>query len=306
MRPQDVKYSNLPLGVSLALTEIVLMLVIASLVKLTAVDISIITALAARYVFCLPLLLLVGFRLHGSAVIRIVRPRPLAVRIGVGLLGLGFYFAALDHIALAKVTAIGQTATLFVTLLAPLLLAERIGWRRWSACIIGFVGTVILIEPGTSGWNPLGVSYAVLATIFGSLVLIMLRRIGQYESPVTSAIWYNGVGALLFLGCHLLFEIPLPHAKGDMLILVGLGLVASLQQIALAASHRFAQASTLAPLRYLSIPLGMAAGMAFFDEMITRQFILGSVIVIAASVFIIYREKVVGSAGSTASSVSGK
>ena len=180
------------------------------------------------------------------ATLRPSRPRPLAIRVLVGLLGLGFFFAALDHIALAKVTAIGQTSTLFVTLLAPFLLAEKIGWRRWTACIIGFIGTVILIEPGTSDWNPLGVAYAVLATIFGSLVLIMLRRIGQHESPVTSAIWYNGVGAFIFVSYQLMFNLPLPQASSVMLILVGLGVVASLQQIALAASHRFAPASTLA------------------------------------------------------------
>ena len=89
--------------------------------------------------------------------------------------------------------------------------------------MIGFIGTVILIEPGTSDWNPLGVAYAVLATIFGSLVLIMLRRIGQHESPVTSAIWYNGVGAFIFVSYQLMFDLPLPQASGDMLILLGLG-----------------------------------------------------------------------------------
>ncbi|MBU74151.1 MAG: hypothetical protein CMM73_00365 [Rhodospirillaceae bacterium] len=295
MRPQDIKYSNLPLGVSLALAEIIFMLVIAGLVKLTASQISIMTALAARYLFCLPLLLAVGFRLHGIGTFRASRPRPLAIRILVGLLGLSFYFAALDHISLAKVTAIGQTATLFVTLLAPFLLAEKIGWRRWTACLIGFAGTVILIEPGASDWNALGVAYAVLATIFGSLVLIMLRRIGQYESPVTSAIWYNGAGAIIFVSYQLIFDLPLPQTSGDMLILVGLGLVASLQQIALSASHRFAPASMLASLRYLSIPVGMGAGVMFFDELITAQFVGGSAIVIVASIFIVYRERVIGS-----------
>ena len=124
MRPKDVKYSNLPLGVSLAMAEVMLLLVIAGLVKLTAADVSVITALVARYLFCLPILLIVGIRVHGANAITVARPRPLAIRILVGLLGLGFYFAALDHIAFAKVTAIGQTATLFVTLLAPFLLAE--------------------------------------------------------------------------------------------------------------------------------------------------------------------------------------
>ena len=171
--------------------------------------------------------------------------------------------------------------------------------------MIGFAGTVILIEPGTSDWNPLGVAYAVLATIFGSLVLIMLRRIGQHESPVTSAIWYNGVGAVIFVSYQLMFNLPLPQASGDVLILVGLGVVASLQQIALAASHRFAPASTLAPLRYLSIPLSMGAGVMFFEELITTQFLGGSAIVIAASIFIVYRERVVGSRGA-ATTLSGK
>ena len=305
MRSQDIKYSNLPLGVSLALSEIIFMLVIAGLVKLTASQISIMTALAARYLFCLPLLLMVGFWLYGIGTLRPSRPRPLAIRILAGLLGLSFYFAALEYISLAKVTAIGQTSTLFVTLLAPFLLAEKIGWRRWTACLIGFAGTVILIEPGASEWNPLGVGYAVLATIFGSLVLIMLRRIGQHESPVTSAIWYNGVGAIIFVSYQLIFDLPLPHASGDRLILVVLGLVASLQQIALAASHRFAPASMLASLRYLSIPLGMGAGMIFFGELITAQFVGGSAIVIAASIFIVYRERAIGSRG-TASVQSGK
>ena len=91
MRPQDIKYSNLPLGVSLTLAEIILLLVIAGLVKLTASQISIMTALAARYLFCLPLLLIVGFQLDGMATLRPSRPRPLAIRILVGLLGLGFY-----------------------------------------------------------------------------------------------------------------------------------------------------------------------------------------------------------------------
>ena len=307
MRPQDVKYSNLPLGVSLAMAEVVLLLVIAGLVKLTAADVSVITALVARYLFCLPILLIVGIRVHGANAITVARPRPLAIRILVGLLGLGFYFAALDHIAFAKVTAIGQTATLFVTLLAPFLLAEQIGWRRWSACILGFAGTVILIEPGTSGWNPLGTVLALAAAVFGSLVLIMLRRIGQYESPVTSAIWYNGTGAVLFISLQLALDLPLPDAGRDTLILVALGVIASMQQIALSTSHRFAPASTLATLRYLSIPLGMIAGMVFFDEVVTGQFILGSCIVIAASIFIIYRERVKSGAKAHApDKVSGK
>ena len=74
MRPQDIKYSNLPLGVSLTLAEIILLLVIAGLVKLTAPQISIMTALAARYLFCLPLLLMVGIHLHGMATLRPSRP----------------------------------------------------------------------------------------------------------------------------------------------------------------------------------------------------------------------------------------
>jgi drug/metabolite transporter (DMT)-like permease len=128
--------------------------------------------------------------------------------------------------------------------------------------------------------------------MFGSLVLIMLRRIGQYESPVTSAIWYNGTGAVLFVALQLAFDLPLPDVGRDVLALVALGVIASVQQIALSTSHRFAPASTLATLRYLSIPLGMIAGMVFFDEVVTGQFILGSSIVIAASIFIIYRERV--------------
>ena len=290
-RGRDEGLTNLPLGVSVALGEITILVVVSALVKLVSDDIATTTILLFRYALCLPLLLATAVWQRGRSALSITKPRTLSIRITTGLISLACFYAALDLMPLSLVTVLFQTLTLFVTLLAPMMLGERVGWRRWTAVIVGFGGTLLLLNPAAGGWTLTGILLGLGSPFFGALMMITLRRLGRHDSPATTAVWHNGVGAMVFAVIVIVADAPLPNGKADMALLVAIGLLSSFQQFGLAFSHKLVPASILAPLHYLSIPMGIGAGIMLFGEVLTPEIIVGSAIIIASSIFILRRER---------------
>ena len=290
-RGRDEGLTNLPLGVSVALGEITILVVVSALVKLVSDDIATTTILLFRYALCLPLLLATAVWQRGRSALSITKPRTLSIRITTGLISLACFYAALDLMPLSLVTVLFQTLTLFVTLLAPMMLGERVGWRRWTAVIVGFGGTLLLLNPAAGGWTLTGILLGLGSPFFGALMMITLRRLGRHDSPATTAVWHNGVGAIVFAVIVIVADAPLPTGKADMALLVAIGLLSSFQQFGLAFSHKLVPASILAPLHYLSIPMGIGAGIMLFGEVLTPEIIVGSAIIIASSIFILRRER---------------
>ena len=282
---------NLPLGVSVALGEIAIMVAVSVLVKLVSADIDTVTVLLFRYLLCLPLLVATAVWQRGGEALSITAPRTLAIRIVTGLISLACFYAALDLMALSLVTVLFQTLTLFVTFLAPLLLGERVGWRRWTAVVIGFGGTVLLLNPSAAGWTMAGVLLGLGSPFFGAMMMIALRKLGRRDSPATTAVWHNGCGALVFAAIVMVTGANMPSTGTDIGILVAVGVLSSFQQFGLAFSHKLLPASIMAPLHYLSIPMGITAGILLFGEVLTPEIVVGSAIIIASSIFILRRER---------------
>ncbi|MGB0519136.1 MAG: DMT family transporter, partial [Candidatus Puniceispirillaceae bacterium] len=242
---------NLPVGVSVAIGEIAIMVAVSVLVKLVSADIDTVTVLLFRYLLCLPLLVATAIWQRGGEALSVTAPKTLAIRIVTGLISLACFYAALDLMALSLVTVLFQTLTLFVTFLAPLLLGERVGWRRWSAVIVGFGGTMLLLNPSAVGWTMAGLLFGLGSPFFGAMMMISLRKLGRRDSPATTAVWHNGCGALIFACIVLVTGAQLPSTGTDLAILVAVGLLSSFQQFGLALSHKLVPASILAPLHYL-------------------------------------------------------
>ncbi len=282
---------NLPLGVTLSIGEVLFTVAIAAMVKLIANDISVFMILFFRYLLCIPLLLLTATIQRGTAAFRVQDKAKLALRSAMGLGSFGCLFAALQTIDLSKMTALLQTIPIFVTLLAPILLGETVGWRRRIAVLIGFVGAVLIVDPSNADWLNKGVLLGIASPFFGALMLLTLRRLGQTDHPSTTALWYNIIGAAVFFGVCLSLDIPMPEAKNIVLILCIIGVMSSFQQFFLAHSYKLAPASILAPLRYLSVPFGVGASVAFFDETLTSSFFVGTAILVSASFFILKRSE---------------
>lgn len=291
IRGRDEGLTNLPLGVSVALGEITILVVVSALVKLVSDDIATTTILLFRYALCLPLLVATAVWQRGRSALSITKPRTLSIRITTGLISLACFYAALDLMPLSLVTVLFQTLTLFVTLLAPMMLGERVGWRRWTAVIVGFGGTLLLLNPAAGGWTLTGILLGLGSPFFGALMMITLRRLGRHDSPATTAVWHNGVGAMVFAVIVIVADAPLPAGRADMALLIAIGLLSSFQQFGLAFSHKLVPASILAPLHYLSIPMGIGAGIMLFGEVLTPEIIVGSAIIIASSIFILRRER---------------
>ena len=288
---QPDRHLNIPLGVSIGIAEILLTVGISVLVKFIAPDFAIITILLFRYALCLPLLILAAIFQHGRAAFAVSQYGILAARTVAGLTSLTCFYTALDLMSLAKVTTLFQTLTLFITFLAPFLLGERVGWRRWTAVIVGFGGAIMVISPGADGWSPMGVALGFGAPFFGALMLVMLRKLGRSDNPASTAIWYNGAGAVLFALLFVWQGETLPMDQTSLSILVLIGVLSSFQQFFIALSHRLAPASLLAPFRYLSVPFGIIAGIMVFGERLTTEIVGGSIVIVLSSVFILWREK---------------
>ena len=280
---------NLPMGVVLSIGEILFTVAIAALVKLISGDISVFMILFFRYFFCIPLLLLTALLQRGRAAFRVESRTNLAIRSAMGLGSFGCLFAALQTIDLSKMTALLQTIPVFVTLLAPFLLGETVGWRRRMAVAIGFIGVVLIIDPSTGNWLNKGVLLGLASPFFGALMLLSLRRLGQTDHPSTTALWYNIIGAAVFFGVSVSLDTAWPDTVDILVLLCLIGVMSSFQQFFLAHSYKLAPASVLAPLRYLSVPFGVGASVIFFDEILTPSFFIGTAILISASFFILKR-----------------
>ena len=280
---------NLPMGVVLSIGEILFTVAIAALVKLISGDISVFMILFFRYFFCIPLLLLTALLQRGRAAFRVESRTNLAIRSAMGLGSFGCLFAALQTIDLSKMTALLQTIPVFVTLLAPFLLGETVGWRRRMAVAIGFIGVVLIIDPSTGNWLNKGVLLGLASPFFGALMLLSLRRLGQTDHPSTTALWYNIIGAAVFFWVSVSLDIAWPDTVYILVLLCLIGVMSSFQQFFLAHSYKLAPASILAPLRYLSVPFGVGASVVFFDEILTPSFFIGTAILISASFFILKR-----------------
>ena len=132
--------SNIPLGVSFSITEVICTITIASLVKLIAGDLSVFMVLFFRYLFCIPLLILTAYYQRKSNLFLIESKSGLVIRTITGLGSFGCLFAALQFIDLSLMTTLFQTMPIFITLLAPVFIKEVVGWFRQVIALIGFLG----------------------------------------------------------------------------------------------------------------------------------------------------------------------
>ena len=289
---------SLPVGVFYLISELILSFFIASIVKLLEPNIPIIQILFYRYLLCLPLLIVYGLSKHGIRVLLVNNIKLLLLRIICGFLGLAMWFLAVAKIDMSLATVLFNTMPLFITILSVIIAREVVGLRRSLAVLTGFFGVVFIILPINGSFNFSGVIYSLLGAIFAGLMFVFIRMLGRTNASIPTAIWYNSFGVLASLIIFLIIESNfynslaiLVHKDLPWNYLLALGFLASFQQFCLAESHRYADASALAPFHYLAVPIGIAFGVILFNETITVKFITGAVIIVASNYYIIVREK---------------
>ena len=209
------------------------------------------------------------------------------IRLLCALIAMLCGFTALIHMPLADATAIFFAKSFFVTILAVFFLSEAVGVYRWSAVLVGFIGVMIMLQPGTDNFSIYGL--ASLAGAAGAAaVMITLSLLSRSDSTDTILIYGSvGVGLVMILPGIYFWQQP---TLLEWLLLASVGVVSYFGQKLNILAYKHGEASLLASLDYVRLLWATLFGYLIFDQFPDGSVWLGVSIVIAAAIFMIYRE----------------
>jgi drug/metabolite transporter (DMT)-like permease len=233
----------------------------------------------------------VAWRGMGLGVLRTRNWRSHAARSLAGSISMFCWFVSLTMIPLAQMMSISFTVPLFLTVLAIVMLGERIRWYRWSALAIGFAGVLIIVGPELlgAGGSVAGVGVALLAAILASFALMFLRRMSGHEHALTITFYFFLTSSVLSLATLPFTPWPMP-TPGQWLLLGMTGGFGVAGQLTMTYSYRHAEASLIAPLDYVGMLFAIAIGFYVFGEIPQASTWIGAPLVIASGGIILWRE----------------
>jgi drug/metabolite transporter (DMT)-like permease len=197
------------------------------------------------------------------------------------------FFYAISIISLAKALTLAFVAPLIVTSFSPVMLGEKVGLRRWTAVVVGFIGSLVVIRPGFVELNL--ASLAALGTgILYGFYLIITRKLSTSDNPLLTLLLTGMVGAILVS-----VIIPFYWVKPSLnqwSLMAGIGVFACIGHLFLILSLKYADASKLAPLGYTEIIPNVLIGYYFFSELPDNWTYLGLFIIILSGLYISRRE----------------
>ncbi len=197
------------------------------------------------------------------------------------------FFYSISIISMAKALTLAFVAPLITTCLSPIILNEKVGIKRWSAVIIGFLGILIVIRPGFIEFNL--ASIAALGTgCFYGVYLIITRKLHTTDSPLLTLLLTGVVGAIIAS-----FVVPVVWINPNLIQwswLALMGIFACLGHILLIYSLRYADASKLAPFGYFEIIPNIILGYYLFNDFLDIWSFVGLLVIVSSGLFIIRRE----------------
>lgn len=277
------------LGIALFIGNLGLMALISAVVRGLADDYPLAEILLFRFLAAMLFFWVILFTTTGIRGLVTKRPFDHAFRSISGIISLALFYYAVSTIPLADATAIAYAAPIFISVLSIFLLNEIIGRQRWAAIITGFVGVLLIAQPGGTQWHP-GIIAAIGSAFSGALVAIWLRKLSSSEKSVTIGTFYNSLGSLVFLVLVLSTSWLTPRGE-DLLLFLVFGIMCGIQQWWLTASFRYAEASLLAPFEYLAMVFAAIAGYFFWGEIPLLTTWIGGAVIAASGLFIFIRRQ---------------
>ena len=219
------------------------------------------------------------------------------LRGGLILIATSFFFASLNYLPIADAISIFFIEPFVLTLLGAILLGETIGWRRITACLVGFCGALLVIQPqyaevGIAAAFPLGTA------ICFALYLILTRQMTQKAHPLAVQI-YTSLAAFMLIMPVLLVMDNGAIAALDMIsldnyqlsLLIGVGIAASIAHMFITVAFRHAPVAVLAPLQYLEIISATLFGWWVFSDLPNQTTFLGVLIIVSSGLYVFMRER---------------
>lgn len=211
------------------------------------------------------------------------------VRSAIGLASMLCAFWALGHLPLSQAISLSYSTPLFVTIAAVLWLGETVRARRWAAVIAGFIGVLVIVRPGSHGFQA-GSLIAVAAAMLSALVSIQIKQLTRVDGPDTVVLYTYVFWVPLSL-VPALFVWTWPTGIA-WLWLVATGVLGTVGQLLWTRALRLGEVSALTPISFTQLPLVVLLGWLLFGETLDRWTLLGAAIILAANAYIAHREAV--------------
>ncbi len=232
-------------------------------------------------IFLMPLLLRSGASMRTQQL-----PKYL-VRSAIGIGSMLCSFWAIGHLPLSQAISLSYSTPLFVTIAAVIWLGEIVRRRRWTAVLLGFIGVLVIVRPGTSGFTH-GSLVALAAAVLSAVVAIQIKQLSRVDSPDT-IVFYTYVFWVPLSLVPALFVWVWPDPT-TWIWLVLTGLFGTGGQLLWARALRIGDVSALTPISFMQLPVVSVAAYFLFGEKIDAYTIAGALIIFAANAYIAHRE----------------
>ena len=176
------------------------------------------------------------------------------------------------------------------TILSAIILREAVGVHRWGAVALGFIGVLIVVQPQAGHLPILGAATGLTSALLTAFVTILLRQLGSTEPALTTVFWFFTMSSIP-LACAMPWFAQ-SHPPIVWALLIGMGIVGGLGQVALTLSLQYAPVSTVAPVDYASLIWSTLFGVWLFAEVPTAWTWVGAPIIIGSGLYIVWRERV--------------
>ena len=200
-----------------------------------------------------------------------------------------FFFLGLATLPLGDLYVLLNLAPIIITASAAIILKETVGWRRWTAVLVGFIGVLIVINPAKLEFG-FAFIFPLLAAVFIAYRDTYTR---QFEFDSIQIAFVTSLAVTILFGFYMLFHF-VPVTLKELIFIVFSAILLSFGYIFAVATIKIATISTTSTFRYTVIVWGIMYGYVFFNEVPSLNMIIGSSIVVASGLFIIHRQKKIG------------
>ncbi len=258
--------------------------------KYLSSDLPVLQITWARYFFTVAFTLPIMFFFFRKKLVWTDKPKLQLIRGLILLTANVCFFYSISIISLAKALTLAFIAPLIVTAFSPIFLGEKVGFRRWSAVIIGFIGSMVVIRPGFVEINLASLAALGTGVMYG-FYLIITRKLSSSDNPLLTLLLTGVVGAIIIS-----FVMPFVWIKPTLnqwSMMAAIGIFACVGHLFIILSLKYADASKLAPFSYFEIVTNIIIGYYFFSDFPDKWTFLGLFIIILSGIYISRRENIV-------------
>lgn len=261
------------------------------LIKIAGVqEIGLVEIIFWRQAVALAVIILWAVFTGGIAMLATQRPKAHAVRSLYGLTGMACNFGAVLLLPLAEAMTISFSAPIFAVVLSVFLLSERVHIWRWGAVAMGFLGVVIITQPGGGSLPLLGALVGMGGAFMSALISIQVRDLTRTEHSLTIVFWFAVVTVICT--APLMFVYGEWHNPRDTALLIGIGLTGTAGQFLITLALRYGKVSSVTVMDYSGLIWATVLGWLLFSQLPTVTTWIGAPMVIGAGLVIAWREQV--------------